>query len=141
MVIKKIALLVGILVVTSSTLSFMCSSQETSEQAAETAIENMEEKTMNDWENPEMFGQNKEPAHCTLIPFPDRETALKRTRKASPFYLSLSGNWKFHWVKKPADRPRDFYRLDYDTGSWEEIPVPGNWQIYGYGIPIYSNVR
>lgn len=96
---------------------------------------------INDWENPGMIGQNKEPAHCTLMPYPDMQTALNDMREASPFHKSLNGKWKFHWISKPADRPMDFYKPGYDVSSWKEIPVPGNWQIYGYGIPIYSNVR
>jgi len=93
-----------------------------------------------DWENPEMVGQNKEPAHCTLMVYPDVETAMVGTREASPFYKSLNGNWKFNWVRKPADRPADFYKPDYDVSNWKVIPVPSNWQMHGYGIPIYTNV-
>ncbi len=93
-----------------------------------------------DWENPDVVGINKEPGHCTLIPYPNVETALKAERKSSQFYKSLNGNWKFHWVDKPADRPVDFYKPDYDVSTWNLIPVPSNWQMHGYGIPIYLNV-
>jgi len=92
-----------------------------------------------DWENPEMIGQNKEAAHCTLMPYPNTKKALMGTREASPFHKSLNGNWKFNWVKKPAERPKDFHKLDYDVSSWKEIPVPSNWELYGYGIPTYTN--
>ena len=97
--------------------------------------------TVPDWENPEMVGRNKEPAHCTLAPYPNTAMALQGKRQASPFYKSLNGNWKFNWVRKPADRPRDFYRPDYDVSGWKDIPVPANWQMQGYGRPIYLNVR
>ena len=93
----------------------------------------------NDWENPEKIGENKEPAHCTAIPYPDIQTALKGSREDSPFYKSLNGMWKFKWAPKPSDRPKDFYKLDYDVSNWAEIPVPGNWQMYGYGVPAYIN--
>ncbi|MHC4461944.1 MAG: beta-galactosidase, LacZ type [Planctomycetota bacterium] len=93
-----------------------------------------------DWENPEVVGINKEPGHCTLIPYPDIRMALKADRRASPFYKSLNSNWKFHWVRKPADRPVDFYKPEYDVSHWYEMPVPSNWQMHGYGIPIYLNV-
>ncbi len=66
----------------------------------------------NDWENSEILGRNKEPAHCTLIPYPDISTALKGHRSDSPFYKSLNGNWKFNWVAKPSERPDNFYELD-----------------------------
>lgn len=93
----------------------------------------------NDWENPEMIGRNKEPAHNTSIPYGDREKAVAGDRSGSDFFQSLNGLWKFNWVKKPEDRPADFYEPDYDVSRWEEIPVPGNWQLNGYGIPYYLN--
>ncbi len=94
-----------------------------------------------DWENAEMIGQNKEPAHNTLIPYKDLKRALSRKRENSKFYKSLNGDWKFYWVRKPEDRPHDFYEIKYDIDKWDEIPVPSNWQMHGYGIPIYLNVR
>ena len=94
-----------------------------------------------DWENPEMSGQNKEPAHNTLIPYQDIETALKGKWEDSIYYKSLNGKWKFHWVRKPDDRPIDFFKNEYDTDKWDEITIPSNWQMHGYGIPIYLNVR
>ena len=94
----------------------------------------------NDWENPRMIGQNKEPAHCTLMPYADRNKAIDGVRAASKFYLSLNGDWKFHWVSNPAERPQDFFERGYDVSEWDEIPVPSNWQMHGYGKPIYLNV-
>ena len=94
----------------------------------------------NDWENPRMIGLNKEPAHCTLIPYSDRNKAIEGVRSESKFHSSLNGDWKFHWVSRPADRPQDFYRPEYDVSEWDEIPVPSNWQMHGYGKPIYLNV-
>jgi len=93
-----------------------------------------------DWENPAVIGLNKEPAHCTLMPYPDVESALTCRRQGSPFYQSLNGKWRFNWVRKPADRPKEFYKTDYDVSGWDEIPVPSNWQMHGYGRPIYLNV-
>ena len=95
----------------------------------------------NDWENPTVTGLNKEPAHATSIPYDSMESALNGARETSKYHLSLNGKWKFHWVGKPADRPKDFYKPGYDISKWKEIPVPGNWQMYGYGRPIYLNVR
>ncbi|MHA2180756.1 MAG: glycoside hydrolase family 2 TIM barrel-domain containing protein, partial [Promethearchaeota archaeon] len=93
-----------------------------------------------DWENAEMIGQNKEPAHNTLIPYKDLETALSGNRENSKFYKILNGNWKFHWVRSPAERPRNFYEIKYNLDDWDEIKVPSNWQMHGYGTPIYLNV-
>ncbi|MHA1932169.1 MAG: glycoside hydrolase family 2 TIM barrel-domain containing protein, partial [Promethearchaeota archaeon] len=94
-----------------------------------------------DWENSEMIGQNKEPPHNTLIPYQNVKTALNGKHEDSKFYKSLNGNWKFHWVRKPADRPLKFYEIQNDVEDWEEIPVPSNWQMHGYGVPIYLNVK
>ncbi|MFO7975743.1 MAG: glycoside hydrolase family 2 TIM barrel-domain containing protein, partial [Candidatus Hydrogenedentota bacterium] len=94
-----------------------------------------------DWENPRIFGRNKEPYHCTLLPYPDKASACIGTREASPWHQSLNGMWKFHWVGQPDHRPRDFYRPEVDVSDWDDIPVPSVWQLQGYGIPIYTNVR
>jgi len=92
-----------------------------------------------DWENPAVFAVNKEPAHATLFPFETRELALSRDERGSAYYRLLNGRWKFNWVRKPAERPLDFYREGYDDSGWAEIPVPGNWEVNGFGVPIYLN--
>ncbi len=93
--------------------------------------------TRPDWENPAVFQRNREPPHATYVPFADRSTALARDPTASPFYQSLSGTWKFHWSATPEDRPARFFEADFDTGGWDDLPVPSNWQLHGYGVPIY----
>lgn len=93
----------------------------------------------NDWENPAMFNQNKETPHSTLMPFKDESAALSKKRDASVYYKTLNGIWKFNWVRKPADRPADFYKDDFDDSGWDNIKVPSNWEIEGYGVPIYVN--
>jgi beta-galactosidase len=92
------------------------------------------------WEDPTVIGLNKEPGHCTLMPYADVASAQDGRREMSTFYRSLNGKWKFNWVNQPADRPVDFYQTDYDVSSWDEIPVPSNWQMHGYGRPIYLNM-
>jgi len=92
-----------------------------------------------DWENPECFQQNKELAHATLMPYGDTQRALKGDRYSSQYHKTLNGTWKFNWVGKPADRPMDFYRADFNDSKWGTIPVPSNWQMHGHGIPIYIN--
>lgn len=98
-----------------------------------------QEQVVPDLENPQMFDQNKEPAHATLMPFRTVDEALNSKRHQSVFYQSLDGLWKFHFVRKPADRPLDFYKPEYDVSGWEEIPVPANWELQGYDVPIYVN--
>jgi beta-galactosidase len=94
-----------------------------------------------DWENPAMVGRNKEVPHATLMPFPDAATALGGDRAASPWFRSLNGRWRFHWSPNPEARPAKFYRPEFSVDDWDEIPVPSNWQLQGYGYPIYTNIR
>ena len=93
-----------------------------------------------DWENPQVVGRNKEPGHATLMPFADKSQASSFNRERSPYFQSLNGRWKFHWSPNPGDRPRDFYRPEFDVAGWDDIPVPANWQLHGYGVPIYTNI-
>ncbi|MBK3518898.1 glycoside hydrolase family 2 TIM barrel-domain containing protein [Carboxylicivirga marina] len=92
-----------------------------------------------EWENPKVFNQNKELPHAYLMPFSSIENALTKKHRASVFYKSLNGTWKFNWVRKPSDRPVNFYKPDYDVSDWDNIKVPSNWELEGYGIPIYCN--
>lgn len=94
-----------------------------------------------DWENPAVVGRNKQPGHCTLTPYATIEQAKQGTREASPYFQSLNGDWKFHWVPSPDRRPNDFYKADYDDAAWGTIEVPSCWELKGYGTPIYTNVR
>ena len=98
-------------------------------------------KERKDWENSEIIGINKEPTHNTLIPFQDIDSALQGTFEASTFHKSLNGNWRFNWVRSPIERLKDFYNINFDASEWNEIPVPSNWQMHGYGIPIYTNTK
>ncbi|MHA2287395.1 MAG: glycoside hydrolase family 2 TIM barrel-domain containing protein [Promethearchaeota archaeon] len=92
-----------------------------------------------DWENCKIIGRNKEPAHNTLIPYNTINEALRGDEKSKNIF-SLNGEWKFNWVKKPKECPQDFYIEKYDDSKWANIKVPSNWQLKGYGIPIYTNV-
>ncbi len=95
-----------------------------------------------EWENPEVFQINREAPHATFFRHADEQAALLSSKfENSPFYQSLNGLWKFHWVKKPSDRPQFFYQEDYDVSDWDNIRVPSNWEMAGYGIPIYTNIE
>ncbi|MEI7502137.1 MAG: glycoside hydrolase family 2 TIM barrel-domain containing protein, partial [Paludibacter sp.] len=56
------------------------------------------------------------------------------------WYYNLNGNWKFQWSPTPDQRPKDFYKTNFDVTNWKEISVPSNWELKGYGIPIYTNI-
>ena len=90
------------------------------------------------WEEPEVFAENKLAPRATLIPYTSTEDAIERGK--SEWVMDISGEWRFHWTKTPAERPEGFWAMDYDDNGWGSIPVPGNWEINGYGVPIYTNV-
>jgi beta-galactosidase len=90
-------------------------------------------------EDPECLGINKEPAHATLMPYSSLKEALKANRRASSFSRNLNGNWKFNWVSTPQQRPAGFYKPAYNVSAWKTIQVPSNWELQGYGTPVYSN--
>ncbi len=92
-----------------------------------------------DWENPEVFAINREEPHASFMRYESEALALEDEFKNSSLYSSLNGKWKFNWVKKPADRARDFHKPEFDVRDWQEIKVPSNWELEGYGIPIYTN--
>lgn len=95
---------------------------------------------VNDWENLQVLERNRERAHATLMPFGDVQSALTKDRKESPFYMTLSGTWKFGYVPKPADTPADFFKPETDVSAWNEVTVPHNWQMDGYETPVYKNI-
>ncbi|MDD2645457.1 MAG: glycoside hydrolase family 2 TIM barrel-domain containing protein [Bacteroides sp.] len=99
-----------------------------------------------EWEDETLFAINKEYGRATAIPYVSSQSLMADEHYMTPwkeststFYQSLNGNWKFNWVKQPSERPVDFYKKDYDVSSWKEIPVPSNWEMLGYGTPIYTN--
>jgi beta-galactosidase len=91
-------------------------------------------------EDEQVLAINKVPHHSELMPYGDLREALAGRRERSSYARSLNGKWKFHYVKRPELRPVDFYRTDYDVSKWDTIQVPSNWQVAGYGTPIYRNV-
>ena len=90
-------------------------------------------------ENPDMVGLNKVAPHAQFIHFPDENAAMTLEDEQSEWYHSLNGDWKFKWVENPAERPTDFMKPGFDVSDWEMIAVPSNWELNGYGIPIYVN--
>ena len=98
----------------------------------------MAQETTPYWEQPEVFAINKLPSRATLIPYAYADEALKRGD--TPWVMDISGEWRFHWTKTPAERPEGFWTKEYDDKMWDLIAVPGNWEVLGYGYPIYTNV-
>lgn len=80
-----------------------------------------------DWENEAVTQINREPRRASAMPMLEERI------------FSLNGDWAFHFSMRPDLRPLDFYTPTFDASSWQTIPVPSNWQLYGHGTPIYSN--
>lgn len=92
-----------------------------------------------DWENPEVFAVNKEDTRATSIPYPNEDLAKTDDYAKSPYFRSLDGVWKFYWFPKVADVPEGFWKENYDISNWVNMPVPGNWEFNGFGVPYYKN--
>ncbi|RZK60127.1 MAG: DUF4981 domain-containing protein [Pedobacter sp.] len=94
----------------------------------------------NDWENPNLVDQGKEKAHASFMLFDSEKEVIEDDYAKSSYYQSLNGQWKFNYVDKYADRVKDFYKTDLNDGGWANINVPSNWELNGFGIPIYTNI-
>ncbi|UOB17767.1 glycoside hydrolase family 2 TIM barrel-domain containing protein [Abyssalbus ytuae] len=94
----------------------------------------------NEWEDPEVFEENKISARSSFIFYENLQSATQNDPGKSGLYKSLNGNWNFKLVKKPSERPTDFFSTNLNTSDWKEIPVPSNWELQGYDIPIYTNI-
>ena len=92
-------------------------------------------------ENPKIVRIHKEAAHASLLPYSDIKLAQSLNADQSSWYLSLNGKWKFYFVEDPSKRPVDFYKENFNANDWKEIDVPSNWEIQGYGMPIYVNTH
>ncbi|KAA6324903.1 Beta-galactosidase [termite gut metagenome] len=92
-----------------------------------------------EWQNPEVNEINRLPMHAHYFAYESKEAAKDGNKEMSANYMSLNGVWKFNWVKDADARPTDFYALDYQDKTWNKMPVPGIWEVNGYGDPVYSN--
>ncbi len=96
----------------------------------------------NDWENPAVNSTNRERARAYSMPLADEKAALTDDLEpATPYRLSLNGDWKISWCGDPALRPLDFWKTDYDDSQWFTIDVPSCVEMRGFGSPGYTNVR
>lgn len=95
----------------------------------------------NEWENSRIFAIGREKPRATFHTYPDPLSALSGEHSSSPYHMSLNGVWKFRFSPTPDSRPQDFYKTGFDSSSWDEIEVPSNWEMKGYGIPVYTNTK
>ena len=93
-----------------------------------------------EWDNVSIYKVNVERPRSTMMIFPSAALARQGERSNSPWFRSLNGGWKFNCADRPASRPLNFYRQDFDDAKWPTIPVPSNYQLHGCDIPIYTNI-
>ncbi len=91
-------------------------------------------------EDPGLFDVNQEPEHVPLVPFATVKDALENNWSKSSGYQSLNGTWKFKWSEIPDLAPKDFFLEKFKDQSWDNIKVPGNWEMQGFGDPMFRNV-
>ena len=102
-----------------------------------------------EWQSPDSVAYNKQQPHAWFFSFGNVEQARRVLPENSSLWQSLDGEWQFHWASNPDQRPKDFYRTDFDDSKWDKVQVPMNWNVAGlqtdgtfrYGKPIYSNQR
>jgi beta-galactosidase len=81
---------------------------------------------------------NRMPMHASYFVFKDEKEAQSKDWTSAVNYKSLNGDWKFYWVEKPADLPSGFETVKFDDSKWKNFKVPENWELNGYGFPIYT---
>lgn len=94
----------------------------------------------NDWENPKLVNIGMEKPHVTFMLFDNQKDAIADEFARSENYKSLNGNWKFNYVDQYKDRPTAFVNPEFNDSGWANLKVPSNWELNGFGVPIYTNI-
>ena len=93
-----------------------------------------------EWKNPQVNQMNREARRAYFFAYETAELAAKANKQQSSRYLSMEGMWRFNFVKDHNLAPKDFFALKYDDSKWVDFPVPGLFEINGYGDKIYKNI-
>ena len=97
-------------------------------------------QTFTEWQDPAVNAVNRAPMHAHYFAYESLAAAEAGVPEASSNYMTLHGLWKFDWVADADSRPVDFWKTDYNDKGWGTMPVPGIWELNGYGDPMYVNV-
>ena len=97
-------------------------------------------QTFQEWKDPRINAVNRAPMHANYFAYESEDVAKKGIKENSSNFMSLNGVWKFNWVKDADSRPTDFWKTGFNDKGWDDIPVPGVWELHGYGDPIYVNI-
>ncbi len=101
---------------------------------------NAQQSAVPPWQDPSVLGINKLEARSEFSSYARIEDAVAVQPEKSPWLRSLNGKWKFSWTSRPADAPANFHQPSFDDSTWKTIPVPSCVELYGFGIPIYTNI-
>ncbi len=96
--------------------------------------------TRKEWQDPQVNAINRVPMRAAYFAYPSVEAAQQGCREDASNFLSLNGLWKFNWVKNETERPVRFYEEGFEDQYWVDFPVPGLWELNGYGDAVYKNV-
>jgi beta-galactosidase len=94
----------------------------------------------NEWLDPNVNEINRAATHADYFAYENESLALQGIKENSANYVTLNGYWKFNWVKDAGMRPLDFFKVGYNDKSWAALPVPGIWEVNGFGDPLYINI-
>lgn len=93
-----------------------------------------------EWLDPELNAINRAPVRASYFAYPSVEAVQAGCKEKASNFLSLNGMWKFNWVKNETEKPVNFYQVEFEDQCWVDFPVPGLWELNGYGDPVYKNV-
>lgn len=130
-------------------MTLLCTQARATDRLGGYAYRTQPAPTGIEWQSPDSLALNKEQPHAWFFSFADVAEARRVLPEHSSLWRPLDGQWKFCWSPSPEERPKDFYRVDYDATSWDDVTVPMCWNVAGlqpdgtcrYGEPIYSNQR
>jgi beta-galactosidase len=94
-----------------------------------------------EWDDVSVLEINRELPRTSMMVYPSKEQAKQFDRTQSEWFQSLNGTWKFKWTANPAEREARFYETNFNDEQWTTIKVPSNWEVEGFGIPLYTNIR
>ena len=97
-------------------------------------------QSFQEWKDPKINAVNRTPMHSNYFAYESVDAAQKGIKENSTHFMTLNGTWKFNWVKDADSRPTDFWKIGFNDNGWNDIPVPGVWELHGYGDPIYVNI-
>ena len=97
-------------------------------------------QSFNEWKDPEVNSVNRSAMHTNYFAYASADEAKAGIKENSTNFMTLNGPWKFNWVRHADARPTDFYQTNFNDKGWDDLQVPGVWELNGYGDPIYVNV-